>query len=112
MSPKAFTREEQQRLGEAESYLINHLHQTITISQLARHAAMGEERFKDGFRLQFGYTPISYLKEARMQTAMVLLKHSDKPIKEIASLCGYQHYKNFLTGFKRFYGVTANSVRR
>ena len=112
MSPRAFTKDERERLQLGLSYLLNHLHQQVTVTQLARCAAMGEQRFKDGFQLLFGHTPGAYLHKARLHTSLVLLKHTDKTIKEIASLCGYAHYKNFLTAFKRFFGHTPNQIRK
>jgi AraC-like DNA-binding protein len=110
MSPKAFTAEEKERLQQTKNYLLNHLHVAVPVKQAARRAAMGEQRFKDGFQLLFLYTPGRYLHEARMQTALVLLRHTDKTIKEIAALCGFRHYKNFLTAFKKFYGETTGEL--
>ncbi|RYZ48689.1 MAG: AraC family transcriptional regulator [Sphingobacteriales bacterium] len=111
MSPKAYSRDEQERILKTKSYLLNHLHCPLRLSDLTRHAAMGEQRFKDGFRLLLGYTPGDYLHQARMRTARALLRHTDRPIKEIAALCGYQHYKNFLTAYRRFFGETAGASR-
>jgi transcriptional regulator GlxA family with amidase domain len=111
MSPKAFTKEEKARLFQTKTFLLTHLQEDLDVARLARHAALGSQRFMDGFALLFDYTPGRYLHEARMQTGLVLLKHTDKTVKEIAALCGYRHYKNFLTAFKSFFGRRPSDVR-
>jgi AraC family transcriptional regulator len=111
MSRERFTHEEQARLLQTKAYLHNHLHQRLTIAQLARRSAMCPKRFKEGFQLFFGYLPGEYVHRARLLTAQVLLRQTRKPIKEIASLCGYRYYKNFLTAYRRFFGERASKAK-
>ncbi|GAA4736835.1 helix-turn-helix domain-containing protein [Flavisolibacter ginsenosidimutans] len=111
MSYKTLTSDEKQRLFFTKTYLLNHLHRSFCLSDMARYAAMGLPRFNDGFLLLFGSLPMAYLHESRLQFGYFLLLHTDKPIKEIAGLCGYRHYKNFLTAFRKRFGVCPSSLR-
>ena len=111
MSPKMLTSDEKQRLFATKAYLLNHLHQPLEIADMARQAAMSVQRFNYGFFLLFGYSPASYVHDSRLQFGYFLLLHTEKPIKEIAGLCGYRHYKNFLTAFRAFFGQTPGQLR-
>jgi AraC-like DNA-binding protein len=112
MSPKKLSRDEEQRIYAVKSYVINNLHQKFTVRQLARKAALGEQRFRDGFYHLFRMHVGQYIHATRMQTARFLLTHTDKTIKEIASLTGYRNTDNFLRAFKHFFGTTAGVLRK
>jgi AraC-like DNA-binding protein len=112
MSPKELTAEEIQRIYQTKSFLLNNLRRKFTVYQLARHAAMNTVKFREGFYLLFHYQVGVYIKEARMQYAYFLLRHTDKPIKEVARLAGFGRTKNFMQAFKKYFGVTAGRVVR
>ena len=111
MSPQALTAAEEQRLYATKTYLLNHLHQRITVRQMAQYSALGQQKFRDGFYRLFQMPVKDYLHEARMQTARVLLVHTDKPIKAIAGSCGYRYYKNFITAYRKTFGRTPSAER-
>ena len=111
MSPKLLTDEEKQRVYAVKTHLLNHLDQTFTIQQLARMAALGEQKFKEGFYSLFTMPVGSYIHHSRMHTARFLLRHTDKPVQEIASLCGYSKARNFSTAFKQFFGQRPTAAR-
>lgn len=112
MSPKEFTKDEIQRIYLTKTYLLNNLDKKLTISQLAMKSALNKQRFREGFYLLFSYDVDDYIKEARMQLGFLLLKHTDKTMKEIAWLTGFVYSKNFMTAFRKWFGVTAGSVRK
>src|SRR5690349_18480055 len=111
MSPKELTNEERERIYAVKNYLLNHLQEQFTISQLAQKAVLGEQKFKDGFFTLFEMTVGEYLHEARMETAKFLLLKTDKSIKEIAVMCGYSKARNFSTAYKKFYGESPRKQR-
>ncbi len=112
MSPKEFTQEEIQRIYLTKTYMLQHLNKKLRVSQLARHTALNTQKFREGFYFVFSYDVNTYLKEARMQTAFILLRHTKRTMKDIASITGYgMHKANFLTAFRKWYGVSAGSIR-
>ncbi|MBO9681052.1 MAG: helix-turn-helix transcriptional regulator [Flavisolibacter sp.] len=111
MSPKELTREERERIHSVKMYLLNHLDQQFTVEQLARRAALGIQKFKDGFYTLFEMPVGAYIHEARMKQGRVLLRNSDKSIKEIAMLCGYSKARNFSSAYKKFFGVRPGEER-
>jgi AraC-like DNA-binding protein len=111
MSPKELTREERQRIDDVKTYVINHLHKQYTIERLSKRAAAGIQKFKDGFYELYGMPAGKYIHEARMKLAKLLLKSSDKSIKEIAALCGYSRARNFSSAYKKFFGLRPGEER-
>ena len=112
MSPKDFSEEEIQRISSVVSYVKNHLHQQFTVRQLARLAALGEQRFTEGFYKEYGQTVAVYIHDVRMKSARFLVTHTEKSLKEIAGLCGYREYKSFLKAFQKYFGVSAGGERK
>jgi transcriptional regulator GlxA family with amidase domain len=111
MSPKLLTCEEEQRVYAVKTHLLNHLHQSFTIQQLARMAALGEQKFSEGFCSLFGMPAGTYVHQSRMHTARFLLRHTDKPVQEVARLCGYSKARNFSSAFKQFFGRRPTEAR-
>jgi transcriptional regulator GlxA family with amidase domain len=111
MSPRELTGEEKERIYSVKAYLLNHLNQQFTITKLAKMAALGEQKFKDGFYILFERRVGEYVHEARMGLGKFLLTKTDKSIKEIAAVCGYSKARNFSSAYKKFFGVRPKEER-
>jgi transcriptional regulator GlxA family with amidase domain len=82
------------------------------VKQLARRAAMGEQKLQEGFYLYFGISVGGYVRTTRLQSARFLVSHTDRTIKDICGLCGYKDYKSFLKAYKRHFGISAAAERK
>jgi transcriptional regulator GlxA family with amidase domain len=91
-------------------YMKDHLVHPLTLNILAREATINEDKLKKGFRYFFGITVHQYVFRIRMERAYELVKETDKPFKEIASLVGYQP-RNFFHCFKKYFGQTPGQAR-
>jgi AraC-like DNA-binding protein len=111
MSPKEHTIEERMRIYAVKRYILNHLEEAFIIRRLAKKAAVGEQKFKDGFYQLFEMSVGAYIHEARMKTGKFMLRYSDKSIKEIAMLCGYSKARNFSSAYKKYFGVRPREER-
>lgn len=110
MSPKDFSEEEVQRIACIKSYFLNHLSEQFTVRQLARKAALGEQRFSEAFYKIYGIS--AYMHASRMKLAQFLIGHTERSLKEIAGLCGYKDYKSFLKAYKKYFGISAGKERK
>ncbi len=63
------------------------------------------------FKSRTGLSPIRFLIQYRISQSCRLL-HSDLPLKEISSLCGFRDFANFLKRFKNFVGLTPSQYRK
>lgn len=83
----------------------------ITIPELARLTGMSQSRFQLAFKKNYGTTPYEYLKEMRMNHALILLHDSDYNIQTIAAKVGYTKADHFSKLFKEMYGISPKKYR-
>lgn len=96
----------------AEQIILTDIRRHHPIPVIARRVHLNEFRLKYVFKHIFKTGIFEYLLQARMIEAKKLLSQTDKPIKEIASLTGYQRLTSFITAFRKHFGYTPGSVRR
>lgn len=108
-----FTPWEVARIHEARSILEEHIaKKPPSIRALSRKVALNEFKLKSGFKQYFNAGMFEWLMEQKMQKAKKLLLETNQPIKEICTLVGYPRTTNFITAFKRRFGMTPGSLRR
>ncbi|NOT93906.1 helix-turn-helix transcriptional regulator [Ferruginibacter sp.] len=108
-----FTPFETARIHEARTILEKCIDKKPpSIKSLSRQVALNEFKLKSGFRKYFHCGIFEWLMEQKMQHAKQLILNTNKPIKEIASLVGYPRTTNFITAFRRLFGMTPGSLRR
>jgi len=83
-----------------------------TIEEIARHVLLSPTKLKKGFKQLFKMNPFEYLETQRMERAKTLLSHTDKPLKQISRLAGFQYFNNFSRAFKRNSGVSPHVWRK
>ncbi|MEO6134152.1 MAG: AraC family transcriptional regulator [Ginsengibacter sp.] len=101
------------RIHEARSILEKHIDKKPpSIKSLSRQVALNEFKLKTGFRKYFHSGIFEWVMEQKMQQARHLILNTNKPIKEVACMIGYPRTTNFITAFRRQFGVTPGSLRR
>jgi transcriptional regulator GlxA family with amidase domain len=83
-----------------------------SLSQLS--AGLGTERrtVERIIRQETGLSFREYRWKVRMDIGAGLLSSSNRGVKEIATLCGYQWSQNFCRAFERRYGTSPAQFRR
>jgi AraC-like DNA-binding protein len=89
----------------------NYADSRLTLSALAREAAMSKFYFLRQFRRATGLTPHAYLKKVRLDQATDYLLSTEQSIKEISALTGFQNASYFCQAFRRIAGKTPGDVR-
>lgn len=79
--------------------------------ELARAAGMSSTRYQLAFKKYYGTTPYEYLKDLRLNQALMLLKDSDYSIGIIAARVGYRNSGHFAKLFKENYGLGPREYR-
>ncbi len=85
---------------------------TFGIKTLARHFQMHRSTLTRRFQASMGIAPSDYLLNMRLQRAMMLLKQTDQPIREIGRLCGYSDPAYFARLFRNFQKETPRQFRK
>lgn len=80
--------------------------------KLAQTAGMSTARYRLAFRKYYGTTPYEYLKEMRLNQALLMLKNSDYRISVVALKLGYRNSGHFAKLFRNAYGIGPREYRK
>ena len=105
------TRKDKLNLGKAVTAMKKDLSVHIDGLELSKIALMSPARFQLAFRKHYGVPPYEYLKELRLNKALLLLKNPEYKISTIAEKVGYTHTGHFAKIFKSTYGITPSKYR-
>ena len=97
---------------KAYQIILQDISRHYTISQLARQLNINEYYLKNGFKNIYGMGIYDFLQMQRMNHARSLILTTDKPLKEISKLVGFDFTTNFITAFNAHFGYTPGSLRR
>ncbi|ASZ13941.1 AraC family transcriptional regulator [Chitinophaga pendula] len=92
--------------------VFTHMHQAVTIRELAFLCNMSLSTFKRKFADTFGTTPKQWFLRQRMEEAAKLLRKDGRKASEIYDQLGYEHLSSFVQSFKQFYGTTPGKYQR
>jgi AraC-like DNA-binding protein len=92
--------------------LLENLHTTYTLAELATMAGMSETRLSKGFLRIVGKTWFTFQLQARMEKAKELLLSTEDTASEIGMEIGYQAVDSFSKAFKKHYGLAPTQYRK
>ncbi len=95
----------------AREYLLNHMEQPPTLTDLARIAGINTFKLKNGFKEMFGNTVFGYLTDKRLEMAAAAIARNEKSISEIALDMGYSSVQHFSKAYKKKFGRTPRDGR-
>jgi AraC-like DNA-binding protein len=95
--------------------ILTRIHEKLTepfsIEDLAREAGCHPTYLSNAFSKKFAISPRQYIIKKRVELAQQLLWHGNKPIKEIALICGFGDVYYFYRCFKRITLQTPGEYR-
>jgi AraC-like DNA-binding protein len=93
-------------------HVLGNLDKALTVPDLAEVAGLSRAHFSRVFAVSEGMPPAEFVLQARMRRAARLLtSHALLPVKEIASLCGFDEPNSFAKVFRRFFGTSPTEFR-
>jgi AraC family transcriptional regulator len=98
--------------NDAVEFMHTHLHEKITLGDLARVGRLSLSQFARVFKEELGTTPIEYLQELRLLRAKRLLRDTDQPITQVALDCGYGSSSYFSRCFQERFKVSPSGFRK
>lgn len=107
-----FSRSQVTAAKEAKKYLLSHLDEHITITELADMLGISSTSLKICFKGVYGDTINGYITNYKMQKAASLLKNTDKSVLEIAGIVGYNNGSKFAGAFRRVMNKSPNEYRK
>ena len=104
-------RRQREWVEDTMAYMREHFREPICIADLAGLVSLSEAYYNRVFKKMTGFTPYEYLLNTRITEAKMLLKGSDKTIKEVAYSCGFTSESNFIHAFKEKTNMTPGVFR-
>ncbi|WP_031223811.1 GlxA family transcriptional regulator [Streptomyces roseochromogenus] len=101
-----------ERFAATREWALHRLGEPLTLTVLARHAAVSPRTFSRRFVEDTGYTPMEWVMRARVDLARELLERSERSIEQIAAEVGLGTGTNLRTRFQRILGTTPSEYRR
>ncbi len=100
-----------ERVAQAVASIASRLGARIRVSELAHEAGVSVSQIERDFADVFDMSPNRYIAEARLESAMDLLRGSDS-IADIAHACGYADQSAFTRRFQAALSLTPSEFRR
>lgn len=98
--------------SRTKEYIEVHLHQNISLIELAAQCQLSVSWFGRAFKHSTGMTPHRWLLTRRIARARALLQDSPDTITDIAHRCGFADHSHFTREFRRFEGMTPAAWRQ
>lgn len=102
---------DKERIWFAKEYLLQHVVQPPSLTELAKIAGINEFKLKQGFKEVFNNTVYGFLSDYKLNQARELLLSGGVAIKEVADQLGYSSVQHFNSAFRKKFGVPPGKVK-
>jgi len=102
-----------QRINRVVDYIDTHLDEEHRLEKLSAIACFSPFHFHRIFKALTGETITNYVKRIRLQRAgSMLLNDYDRPVTEVAALCGFNSTAVFCRAFRVHFGTSTGMFRK
>ena len=99
------------KVFKVQNILENNYQTNITIEEICKTLYISTYYLTRNFTKHIGISPKQYLINIRLNNAGKLLKNTSMSIAEIAEKSGFQSTSNFISYFKKYFGITPRKFR-
>lgn len=92
-------------------YIYSHIHNRITVSELAEHLNLSESYLSKLFHKEMGLPISQYILNLKIEKAKNLLQYSEYTIIDIANYLSFSSQSHFIQVFQKFTGLTPHKYR-
>jgi transcriptional regulator GlxA family with amidase domain len=103
---------EMKSIQELQVWIVEHLHNGLSLQILADRVAMSVRNFERVFAREVGMSPARYVRKVRVEAAQRMIDRSEKGLEQIAAACGFSSADLMRRAFIRTLGTTPLSRRR
>lgn len=100
------------RVSQAIDHIEGHLHEPLTLQDIARVSGLSQYHLHRWFTAIFGYSIKAYVRRRRLTEAAAQLRTTDRDILGIALQCRFQSQAAFTRAFRGFFGIPPARYRR
>jgi AraC family transcriptional regulator len=99
-------------LKQLLEWIDQHLHLSLTLSDLAQQSQLSEYHFAHMFKQSMQIPPHQYVMQRRLELAQQALKTTSLNLTEISSLYGFSSSSHFSHRFKKYFGYSPSQIRK
>jgi transcriptional regulator GlxA family with amidase domain len=110
-TPLSFAASSQSALNRLQVWMLDHLHERLTVARLAARANMSPRNFARVFRREFLMTPGEYLDNVRVEAARKRLEETPETVDRIAAATGFGSASTMRRVFARLLDVSPAAYR-
>lgn len=104
------------KYSEKTKKVISHINanfkESITLDSLCKILYVSKSVLCNDFKKNTGMSIIDYLLKTRLKEAERLLMYTEKPISEVADLCGFSSQQYFYLMFRKHIGTSPSTYRK
>lgn len=102
----------QDRMTIVRTYVLEHLHKTVSLGAISEQVMMTPTSFSRWFKHIAGQSFVDYLSTTRIERACEILLLSHQPISQVAFAVGFESISSFNRNFKKIKGVAPREYRQ
>ncbi|PLP97226.1 GlxA family transcriptional regulator [Cupriavidus pauculus] len=100
------------RIQSALDYARKHLHQPLTVEDLAGAVHLSPRQFSRVFTAETGQSPAKAVESLRLEAARLMIEQSRHPLDVVAKETGFRDRRHLREAFIRGFGMPPQAVRR
>jgi AraC-like DNA-binding protein len=98
--------------SRALRYIEANLFEPLDVPDIAKRSHASASTLLRRFKSDVGMTPYMYIKNRRLEEALLLLKTGSHPVGDVALLVGYENFGSFSEAFKEKYGEPPSHFKK
>ena len=99
-------------LKRAERFILEHISQRFTVSDLAKHCGVSWRTLQMSFGAFRGLTPVAHVRNVRLERAHDALAEKHLTVAEIAAHYGFRSSTTFALEYRKRFGMAPSRTRR
>ncbi|WP_216633965.1 helix-turn-helix transcriptional regulator [Paenibacillus alvei] len=107
---RTLTKMDMQKIKNAKDIILQQMADPPSLLELSKMVGLNDFKLKNSFKEMYGTTVFGYLREKRLEKALLLLQQGKLNVTETAFEVGYTNASYFSEAFRRKYGVNPGSV--
>lgn len=93
-------------INVALEYIARHYNEELPLNEIAEYVNLSPQHFSKIFKEATNYNYVEYVNNLRISKAKEFMNNTDRTIKEVCFLVGYQDPNYFSRIFKKYVGIT------
>jgi transcriptional regulator GlxA family with amidase domain len=98
-------------IRDLQSWILDNLHQRLSVAQLAEKTMMSKRHFARVFQHEVGMSTQEFIETCRFERAAQLLAHIDLPLKTVAMRAGFSNESHLRRVFLKKLGIAPKIYR-